>query len=85
MSKTLRVRTRAGWTTKPEADLDANRLTAAEVDDNFLAIEDLVNDLPTIAATPPDPPTRLWFNSGLSSPGLYIYHDGAYVQIGSAT
>ena len=41
MSKTLRVRTRTGWTTKPAPDLDENRLTAEEIDDNFLAMEDL--------------------------------------------
>ena len=40
MTKTLRVRERTGWTTKPVEDLDENRLTAEEVDDNFLALED---------------------------------------------
>jgi hypothetical protein len=40
MAKTLRVRTRAGWVTKPAPDLPENRLTAEEVDDNFLAVED---------------------------------------------
>ena len=40
MSKTLRVRTREGWATKPAPDLDENRLTAEEIDDNFLAMED---------------------------------------------
>lgn len=42
MVKTLRVRTRTGWTTKPAADLPENRLTAEEVDDNFLAQEDQI-------------------------------------------
>ena len=42
MAKTLRVRTRDGWVTKPTADTSYNRLTAEEVDDNFLAIEDEV-------------------------------------------
>lgn len=40
MAKTLRVRTADGWTTKPAADLPENRLTAEEVDDNFLALEE---------------------------------------------
>jgi hypothetical protein len=40
MSKTLRVRTRTGWTTKPAPDLDENRLTAEEIDDTFLALDD---------------------------------------------
>lgn len=39
MTKHLRVRTRTGWTTKPAPDLPENRLTAGEVDDNFLALE----------------------------------------------
>ena len=39
MAKTLRVLTRAGWTTKPVADTPANRLTAEEVDANFMAVE----------------------------------------------
>jgi len=42
MAKTLRVLTRTGWTTKPVADTPANRLTAEEVDANFLAMEDAV-------------------------------------------
>lgn len=40
MAKTLRYRTRAGWTTKEAFPADANRLLATEVDDNFLALED---------------------------------------------
>lgn len=40
MSKTLRVRTRTGWTTKPAPDLPENRLTAGEVDDTLLAVWD---------------------------------------------
>ena len=39
MAKTLRVRTRSGWVTKPAPDIPENRLTSEEVDDNFLAIE----------------------------------------------
>lgn len=39
MAKTLRVRTRTGWVTKPAADAPENRLVAEEVDDNFLALE----------------------------------------------
>jgi len=39
MAKTLRVQTAAGWTTKPAPDIPANRLSAAEIDDNFLTIE----------------------------------------------
>lgn len=39
MAKTLRVRNAVGWTTKPAPDLPENRLTAGEVDDNFLAQE----------------------------------------------
>lgn len=40
MAKTLRVRTRSGWVTKPAADIPENRLRAEEVDDNFLALQD---------------------------------------------
>lgn len=43
MAKTLRVRTRAGWITKPVADIPENRLLAEEVDDNFLALEERIN------------------------------------------
>jgi hypothetical protein len=42
MAKTLRVRTKEGWTTKPEADIPENRLSAEEVDDNFLETEDAI-------------------------------------------
>ena len=42
MAKTLRVLTRTGWTTKPVADTPANRLSAEEVDANFMAMEDAV-------------------------------------------
>lgn len=44
MAKTLRVRTRTGWITKPAADTPENRLIAEEVDDNFLALEDAVTN-----------------------------------------
>ncbi len=44
MTKTLRVRERDGWTTKPVADLDENRLTAEEIDDNFLTLEDEISE-----------------------------------------
>ena len=40
MSRTLRVRTRAGWTTKLAPDIPENRLTAEEVDDTFLDLWD---------------------------------------------
>ena len=40
MSKTLRVRTRTGWITKPVEDIDDNRLTAEEIDDTFLGLDD---------------------------------------------
>jgi hypothetical protein len=40
MAKTLRFRTRVGWTTKPPERTEANRLLAEEIDDNFLALED---------------------------------------------
>jgi len=40
MAKTLRIRTRDGWVTKPSADVPGNRLIAEEVDDNFLELED---------------------------------------------
>lgn len=43
MAKTLRVRTRTGWVTKPAADTNENRLLAEEVDDNFLALEDAIS------------------------------------------
>jgi len=51
MAKTLRVLTRAGWVTKPVADTPANRLTAEEVDANFLAMEDAA-DAPFLGPGP---------------------------------
>lgn len=45
MAKTLRVRSKTGWVTKDPADLPENRLTAAEVDDNFLSIENAVETI----------------------------------------
>ena len=42
--KILRKLTRAGWTTKPAADEPENRLTAEEVDRNFLEQEDELLD-----------------------------------------
>lgn len=50
MTKTLRVRVRAGWVTKPAADTEANKLTAIEMDDNFLALEDYLADSGSIAS-----------------------------------
>lgn len=44
MAKTLRVRTRAGWVTKPAPDIAANQLSAEEVDDNFLTLEDDIDE-----------------------------------------
>ena len=44
ITKTLRVRTKTGWVTKPAADEPENRLIAEEIDDNFLALEDQVED-----------------------------------------
>ena len=41
MSLTLRVREAEGHTTKPAPDIDENRLTAEEIDDNFLSLEAL--------------------------------------------
>lgn len=40
MPKTLRVRTRSGWDTKDPADTIDNKLTAGDVDANFLEVED---------------------------------------------
>ena len=51
MAKTLRVRTRAGWVTKPAPDLPENRLSAEEVDDNFLEMEDGFEAAATAAGT----------------------------------
>lgn len=39
MAKTLRVREEDGWTTKAVEDIPANRLSAEEIDDNFLVLE----------------------------------------------
>lgn len=50
-TKTLRVRTRSGWVTKPEPNTPENRLMAQEVDDNFLAIEDAVEAIEGAVAT----------------------------------
>ena len=43
-TKTLRVKEKEGWTTKPPEDLPENRLSAEDVDSNFLALEDQVED-----------------------------------------
>lgn len=51
MAKTLRVRTRAGWVTKPAPDVPENRLSAEEVDDNFLEMEDGFEAAATAAGT----------------------------------
>ena len=45
MPKTLRFRTRTGWVTKPVGLTPENRLTAEEVDDNFLTLEDQISDV----------------------------------------
>jgi len=84
MSKTLRVRTRAGWTTKPVEDLPENRLTAGEVDDNFLALEDqsvprgTVTDTSTSIATLYTLPTHntsvLNVRPSGASTGVYAAH-----------
>lgn len=39
MPKTLRTLTKEGWNTKPAADIAENRLSAGEVDQNFLDVE----------------------------------------------
>lgn len=44
MPKTLRVRRKTGWVTKPIADLPENRLLPYEVDDNFLNLEQQLED-----------------------------------------
>ena len=54
-----------------------------EIDDNFLAMDDAINAIPTISATPPDPPTALWFDS--SDGSLYVYYDDAYVEVGGGS
>lgn len=43
MQKNLRDLTRVGWVTKPPGRTPENRLTAAEVDANFLLLEDAIN------------------------------------------
>lgn len=48
MAKTLRVRSKAGWVTKPPLDTPGNSLTAQEVDDNFLGLE---GDIESLSAT----------------------------------
>lgn len=45
IQKTLRVRTKTGWITKPSADTPENALDAENVDDNFLALEKQIEDL----------------------------------------
>lgn len=45
MTKTLRVRTKDGWVTKPVEDIIANRLTAEEIDDNLLALESQIENI----------------------------------------
>ena len=47
MTKTLRVRERAGWITKPIENRPENRLSAEEIDDNFLAISDEITQIQT--------------------------------------
>ena len=45
MAKTLRVRTKDGWVTKPVEDTIANRLTAEEIDDNLLDLESQIENI----------------------------------------
>jgi hypothetical protein len=45
MAKTLRIREAAGWVTKEPEDLLENRLTAEEIDDNFLALDAMIGDI----------------------------------------
>lgn len=40
--KTLRVRTKAGWQTKPAGQIPEYALSSGEIDDNFLAMEDQI-------------------------------------------
>ena len=47
MSGTLRYRTLPGWKTKPSAQVDLNRLSAAEVDDNFIYLDNKIDNLET--------------------------------------
>ena len=83
MTKTLRVRTRTGWTTKPAPDLDENRLTAEEIDDNFLALDTEKASL-HIGATAPSPATDFWWDT--TDGNLYVYYDdGDTVQYVPAT
>jgi hypothetical protein len=69
MAKTLRARTRAGWVTKPEADIPENRLSAEEVDDNFLALEDALS-LKSSAADHIGPQGGQGFGVGICSTAL---------------
>ena len=47
MTKTLRVRSKLGWTTKPPANNTQNQLTAYEVDSNFLELESQIDSINT--------------------------------------
>lgn len=83
MAKTLRIRTKDGWDTKPAADLPENRLLAEEVDDNFLALEADIALRPRMnyGVTPPANPevgVDVWLNpeSGVT----YIWNDDGSSQ-----
>ncbi len=45
MTKTLRVRTKEGWVTKPTENRPENRLSAEEIDDNFISIYDEIQQI----------------------------------------
>lgn len=45
MAKTLRVREAEGWVTKDPEDVLENRLTAEEIDDNFLELDAMIGNI----------------------------------------
>ena len=80
ITKTLRSRTKTGWVTKASEDIYANRLTAEEVDDNFLAVEEQIEDLDTL--------TETMYNPNILIDGNFEYWDegsGPFTGIQSYT
>ena len=82
MAKTLRFRTREGWTTKPLERTEANRLIAEEIDDNFLALEDQTNSLETLSARQHIPAVS---RSDVADYALALADAGKWVRVNRST
>lgn len=82
MAKTLRVRTKDGWVTKPEANEPENALVSEEIDDNFLALEDQIDGLFDDGLRLPNEKS---LTLGDGSTYFYGYGDGLTISAGWKT